>query len=303
MELFLKTLGLQLVMFTYIACGFIAYKLKIITDQGRQTLIELTMDILMPVMIFKSFTGIDKAVLFKALPILLMAIVVCAFSWLIGRYAYPKTSRDKQSVLHYDTLVGNVSFAGIPLAQALFAETGVIYSSVYTLVTRVIMWTVGLSLFGGEKGSVKATLKKLIKNPCIVSTLLGHVACIVSLPLPGFIDSSFAGISACVAPISMIIVGSVMASIELNELYDSYMLRYCLVRLVIIPVTALRISTLLGLDAVQRGTILLLSAMPAPSTSAILAGKYGGNLRYASKLLFVSNILSIVTVPALMLIL
>lgn len=300
MDLFLKTLSLQLVMFTYIACGFLAHKLKIIDDRGRGVLIDLAMDILMPVMIFKSFMGIDNSLLTKALPILIMAVVVCAFSYLIGRYAYPRASRDKKTVLHYDTLVGNVSFAGIPLAQALFAQTGVIYASVYTLVTRVIMWTVGLSLFGGEKGSLRGTVKKLMRNPCIIATFLGLVCALAGLRLPDFAQRAFDGISACVAPVSMMIVGSVMAGIELKELWDEYMLRYCLVRLIIIPVIALSICSVLGFDDIQRGTVMLLSAMPAPSTSAILAGKYGGNLRYASKLLFVSNILSILTVPILM---
>lgn len=303
MELFLKTLSLQLVMFCYIACGFIAYKVKIIDENSRTVLIDLSMDILMPVMIFNSFIGIDKAILLKALPILFMAFLVCGFSWLIGRFAYPKISRDKQTVLHYDTLVGNVSFAGIPLAEALFAQTGVIYSSVYTLVTRVIMWTVGLSLFGGDKASLKATAVKLLRNPCIIATFLGLIFSFVDLPLPIFLATAFKGISACVAPVSMIIVGSVMASIELRELFDRYMPRYCCIRLIIIPLISLGICRILGFDHVQCGTVMLLSAMPAPSTSAILAGKYGGNLHYASKLLFVSNILSIITVPALMLML
>ena len=301
MELFIKTLSLQLVMFTYIACGFIAQKLKLINDEGRSTLINITMDILMPIMIFKSFTGIDPEILISALPILLMALLVCAYSFFIGRFAYPKARQDKKTVLHYDTLIGNVSFAGIPLAQSLYGNTGVIYSSVYTLVTRVIMWTVGLSLFGGEKSSLKATLKKLATNPNIIATFVGMLWCLLRLPVPEFMAQAFSGVSACVAPISMIIVGSVIATVELRELYDEYMLRYCFIRLMLIPLIALGICRLLSFDAVQSGTVLVLSAMPAPSTSAILAGKYGGNLHYASKLLFVSNILSIITVPIMML--
>lgn len=301
MDLFLKTLSLQMVMFIYIACGFIAQKLKLISDEGRGTLINMAMDILMPVMIFRSFTGIEPAILLSALPILLMAVLVCAYSFFIGRYAYPRAREDKKTVLHYDTLIGNVSFCGIPLAQALYGSTGVIYSSVYTLVTRVIMWTVGLSLFGGEKASFRGTVKKLARNPNIIATFVGMIWCLLRLPVPEFIAQAFSGVSACVAPVSMIIVGSVIATVEVKELLDEYMLRYCLIRLMLIPLIALGICRLLGFDAVQCGTVLVLSAMPAPSTSAILAGKYGGNLHYASKLLFVSNILSIITVPVMML--
>lgn len=52
-----------------------------------------------------------------------------------------------------------------------------------------------------------------------------------------------------------------------------------------------------SLDHIGIGVSVVLAAMPAPSTCAMLANKYDKNPEFASKLIFVSTAFSLVTLP------
>ena len=73
------------------------------------------------------------------------------------------------------------------------------------------------------------------------------------------------------------------------------------IRLIALPLVALVILKLLGLDPMLTGLSLILTGMPAGSTSALLAAQYGANEDYASRCIVTTTILSLITVPCLML--
>jgi len=54
---------------------------------------------------------------------------------------------------------------------------------------------------------------------------------------------------------------------------------------------------LLGVDPLVSGVCTLLSGMPAASLTAVLAAKYGQNYGFASQVVFLSTLLSMVTIP------
>ena len=63
----------------------------------------------------------------------------------------------------------------------------------------------------------------------------------------------------------------------------------------------LGVLKLFAIDSVLCSTMVLLSAMPMASTTAILADKYDCNPELASQTIFVSTLLSIATLPVMML--
>ena len=65
------------------------------------------------------------------------------------------------------------------------------------------------------------------------------------------------------------------------------------------PSVTLLICRILGTSELVTGVSVLLAGMPAESTTAILAEKYDGDSVYASGFIFVSTLLSLLTIPAL----
>ena len=69
------------------------------------------------------------------------------------------------------------------------------------------------------------------------------------------------------------------------------------VTLLLIPAVVFLLTLPLPLDPLARNVSVVLSAMPAGTTTVMLAQKYDRNPQFASKLLVGSILLSMVTIP------
>ena len=93
-------------------------------------------------------------------------------------------------------------------------------------------------------------------------------------------------------------VGAIISECPLREVLDREALIYSFERLIAIPVIVALVLHALPVDAFSSEVCVLLSAMPAASTTAMLAEKYHADSRFASKLVMTSTVLSLITVPA-----
>jgi predicted permease len=54
-----------------------------------------------------------------------------------------------------------------------------------------------------------------------------------------------------------------------------------------------------GIDEVVKQVSVVLSGMPAAATTAILAAKYDGDTHFAAKIVLISTLLSMLSIPLL----
>lgn len=303
MNVFLQMLNIQMVLMIYILCGVLCRKLKIITADNQQKFINFVLSILMPCMVFNSFKNITIDVLKQSLYVLIISLVICSAATIIGKFLYRNYSEDKRNVLRYATLINNAGFAGLPLAENTFGSQGLIYASIFLIPIRIFMWSAGVTILSNEKVDKKQLFFKLMKNPNIVAVYLGIARGLLHLQLPKFIDTAIVNMSSCVSPISMIIIGAIISDVNINTLFEKDVLLYSGLRLIVLPFLVFLVTSLLGLSTIIIGTSMLLTSMPAGTTTALLAAQYNANVEFASKLVFVTTALSLITVPFLMLLL
>jgi predicted permease len=117
------------------------------------------------------------------------------------------------------------------------------------------------------------------------------------------------GLQAMVAPLSMLLIGLRLAEIDFHGiLRDRSMYVYLVLRLLISPALVwgiMKLCMVLGIlnDGVVMTVILLSASTPAATATTMFAEKYDGDSVYASKLVSVSTILSIATMPTVALLL
>jgi predicted permease len=97
----------------------------------------------------------------------------------------------------------------------------------------------------------------------------------------------------------MLIVGSILHGVKLKEVLTKECFYYSFFRLAVVPALMFLVLTLLKASPLVTGVVVLSSAMPAALTTAMLAEKYGQDAAFASKVVFVSTILSMATLPIL----
>ena len=115
--------------------------------------------------------------------------------------------------------------------------------------------------------------------------------------MPGFLEQTISGISGSNTPLSMMLVGMLLAEINPKGLFKKDLAFYTLVRLIVIPAVILLITAKLPIDPMLRGITVIIAGMPAPITTALLSAKYGGDEKYATGMIFLSTITSLFTLP------
>ena len=278
MENFMKMLSTQAILLVYMAVGFYCRKRGIIEKKMQGKLTDFVLRITLPCMIFNSFSmHITLDMLKQAALCLGVAFFICFAAWLGGKVVYNMYPKEKKSVLQYATLVNNAAFLGLPIVKAVLGEAGV-------------------SIFTAEADK-KAAFKKVMLNPCVIVIFIGLFRSFTDFTLPEFLAKSITGLGNCTTPLSMVLIGTMMTELTPASFKDWSTVYLAFMRLVALPFLALFIMRLLNADPIMTGCAVILTAMPAGSTTALLAEKYGSDPVYASKCLLTNTLFSLITIP------
>ena len=287
MEFFWEMLSLQETMFLLILTGVLIKKLKIIDAAGRKMLSDLLIDVILPCNIVESFLGgmvFPDGFARNCLLAVGLSAVIQLMSIYGSKLLFRKYPREQRSVLSYGIICSNSSFVGLPVARLLFGDLGVIYTSMFQIPLRFTMWTAGLSL------------------PCIIAVFAGLLLMAAPVSLPGFLDSAVASVSSCTVPVSMFVIGTILADAPIRSMFSKPVLWYTCLRLVLYPLLLCVLLKPLHLDTTLTNVCILMTGMPAGSTGSILADKYDCDAVFASQIAFASTLCSILTIPLLTLV-
>lgn len=227
--------------------------------------------------------------------ILLLSAGYNAISVLFSAVLYKKADKKRQKPLKYGTIVSNSGFLGNPVVEGIYGTDGLLYAALFMLPVRIVMWSIGVSVF--MKDGKDHLLKKILTHPCIVAIYGGVIIMISGIQFPTFVENTITGISNCNTPLSMMLVGMMLAEVHPKGLIDKTMVFYTFVRLALIPAVVFAITAFLPIDSMLRGITVIMAGMPAPITTALLSAKYGGDEEYATGLIFLSTLLSLITLP------
>lgn len=287
---------LQLMLFLFILIGIYVRKKEIVTVSSRKSLTDLVITIILPCNIINSFqVGLSKEILMKSAAILLIAFGAQFLYYFLSKVLYKRIPQEKSVVLQYATICSNAGFMGNPIVQAVYGSEGFLYASIALIPLRIFMWSSGLSLF--TKTNHKTVIKNLVFHPCIIAVYIGFILMFSEITLPDFLNNSIKNVGNCNTALSMIVIGTILADINIKTVINKYLLYYSTLRLILIPLLVLIILNFLHVEPLLTGVTVLLAAMPAGSTTAMLAEKYGADSEFASKCVFLSTLLSILTLP------
>ena len=293
-------LDAQLVLLIYLAVGIYCRLKGFIDDATKKKLVDLILKVTLPCMIFESFSSpLTPEVLKKTGLVFLVAACIAVLSFLIGKVAYNFMPPEKRSILQYSTLVNNSGFLGLPMVSAVYGDEGLLFASIFIIPNRIMMWTAGISLF--TESDKKSAVKNILLNPGIVAVYLGMGRRIIGIPFPEFADTALSKIGQITTPLSMMIIGTMLVGVVWKELVQPVILYMSFIRLILLPIAALLILRFLHMDSLLTGVSIIMTGMPAGATTALLAAKYGADEEFASQLVVTSTILSLVTMPLLML--
>lgn len=281
----------------YMCVGYYCSKRNIVDRHAQSKMIDLVLRITLPCMIFNSFnTHLTADLLKQASLCLAVAFFICFLAWLAGKWIYNMYPYEKKSILQYATLVNNAGFLGLPIVAAVLGERGLLLATIFIIPNRIFMWTAGMAIFT-DTTDKKGAVKKVLLNPCIIAVFLGLIRSVVEIPLPEFAAKAVTSLGNATTPLSMLLIGTMMTELTLQSFKDWSTVYLGFVRLIALPLVTLALMRLLAADEVMTACAVILTAMPAGSTTALLAEKYGADAVYGSKCVLTNTLLSLITIP------
>ena len=299
MSVFDRMLNTQVLMFIYVVTGIIMAKTKILKHEGRSSFINLLLDITLPCMILNSFNvdvNIDE--LISAGKIMVISSVFILIAWLLSKIVWRNESPQRRAVLEFSTLFSNAGNAGMPIVDSVFGARGVFYASFYLLPVRVLIWTLGLSLFVDE-GDFRKRMMILLTTPSLVVVFIGLALMFLPFKLPGAVSTAIKNIGDMTGPLSMMIIGAALGECDLRSAFELDAFKLTAVRLAVLPVIYMVLLRLAGVDAILWQVAVVLTAMPAAANTEIIAEMYGKDYQFAARCVVVSTVISLVSVPLL----
>lgn len=299
MSVFQRMLNTQTLMFIYVMTGIIMAKTGILKHEGRSSFINLLLDITLPCMILHSFEiEITVNELISAGEILVISLVCSLIAWLAGKVFWRRYPNNRKAVLEFSTLFSNAGNAGMPIVASVFGSEGVFYASFYLLPVRVLIWTLGLSLFVDE-GNFKNRIRILLKTPSLVVVFVGIALMFMPFRLPSAVSLAIKNMGDMTGPLSMMIIGAALGEKDLRSAFDRDAFMLTAVRLAVLPVIYMVLLRLSGVSELLWQVAVVLTAMPAAANTEIIAEMYGKDYQFAARCVVVSTVISLFSVPLL----
>lgn len=142
------------------------------------------------------------------------------------------------------------------------------------------------------------SLKEVFVNPAVIATVMGIILFIFSIRIPYPIYETLNTVGSVTTPLSMIIVGAMLAEIELKEIFTGYTVYYAsFLRLIAAPVITFFVFKLINADKLLLQICVIVQAMPASVLATVFAEKYGADAALAAKSVFITTIICLITIP------
>ncbi|MEY8355310.1 AEC family transporter [Lachnospiraceae bacterium 54-53] len=290
-------INLQGTLFLLVAAGVVLRKKGILTEEAKSVLTDLVIYLILPCNIISSFLIEFNLDILKGFAVILtIAALIQLGCLLFAKLFYNREPERRKKVLQYGTVCSNAGFMGNPIAEGVYGAEGLMYASIFLVPQRIVMWSAGVSYFT-ESPDRKTVVKKVLTHPCIVAVYIGLVLMVTQISLPAFLDSTIRNIGSCTTTVSMVLIGTILAEVEPGSILDKSIVKYTFIRLILIPFLVYACCRLLHVAPLLSGVSVLLTGMPAGSTTAILAAKYDGDYIFATKCVVMTTLLSLVTIP------
>jgi malonate transporter and related proteins len=174
----------------------------------------------------------------------------------------------------------NTGFVALPVLQAIYGPRAVLPAAIATVFVAVVMFPLAVILLEvgqrdaqGSRTPAMVTVKHVVLNPMVISTLIGMILSVSGLRMPAPVTAYFGILADALTPCALFAIGLGLSIDGLRSNVGQASLLSA-VKLIIMPVIVYGFSVSLGLDPLYTIAVVICAAVPTAKTVYILAGEY-----------------------------
>ncbi len=294
------------VLFLIIGIGYAAAKAKLFPKNTNRSLAQLVIYITNPCTVLFSVLGSERGLTNREV-LLLTGIAVVFFAVVIGvGLVLPRTLKcdPKQRRLYaFMCTFSNMGFLGFPVVSALYGPEAVFYASIFNLIFQLVVYTYGVWLMDRSQAAFRLHWRTFC-TPIILASAAAYVFYLTDFSAPAFAVKTLQMLAGVTSPVCMLVIGIALANVPVGRVFTNWRLYVIsLIKLLGLPLLAYFALHRLVSNPLILGITVVIAAMPVATMSTLLAAKYDADEELAASGVFLSTLLSLVTIPVVMLVL
>ena len=303
MNEFWTVLGAVLPVFCVTGVGALMRKLNWLTEEADHSLLRVTINVLVPCLIFDSTSS--NAALHRVSNVTIapligfLTVVLGIFLAWIFRKASGLNEIRQQRTFAVSTGIYNYGYVPIPLILLLFGQETVGVLFVHNVGVEIALWTVGLILMSGA--SPGSEWHKIFNPPLIAVVVgLGFNLTGATSYIPGFLVTTIKMLGQCAIPMGIVLIGATIAD-QIHEFHSDSAWQVlgmgCLFRLGVFPFLFVLAAKYCPLSLELKRIMVVQASMPAAVFPIVMAKHYGGDTATALRVVISTSALSLITTP------
>ena len=297
-----------LTLLLYALPGFLLRKTKLTSEESIPSFAKVLLFVCQPCLTLYSFAKVKFSVdillemgIFFILAFVLQLSLMLLMYFLLRRKYEEKA---KYRIFTIATVISNCGFFGVPVVEKLFPEKpqGAALCMVFSLAMNILCWTLVLFIVTGDKKYIR--LRQVFVNPSTLSFAVALLMFIFSLSLPEVLSEPVNLLGKMATPLCMLILGMRLGGADFGKLFSDFSLYVTVfVKQIAFPAIVFFVLFLIPMDTFLKELAFILFCCPVASNVLNFAELSGKCQEEASSVVLLGTIVSILTMPLMMLLL
>lgn len=297
-EIFMKTLPF----FALIGVGFWAGKSRFFTEEATAYLTKFVFYFALSAMLFRFSSNLSLADLLKwdfvfaylGATVSIYLLATCVSLW-------RKKPLAEAAIEAQCAVIGNVGFLGIPMLALLMGEGAVGHVMMVLAVDLLVFGSIVVMVIVGSRdgcmhiGILRTLALGLVKNPMIVSIIIGLVWAAWEIPIPAPMNEFMSMLGSAATPGALFAIGASLASKSAERIETAAWLSFC--KLILHPLAVSYFALVVfPVDPYAAAVMIAASALPVAGNIYMIAQHYKVAPQRISASILISTAVSIFTV-------
>jgi len=292
----------MVVIFAMMMTGYAAGRKGKIPPAGSKCISYIISNIANPALLIssafnKTSTIPVRNMLHMAVVSVVLDVVLVGLGMLLPRILrVPDKERVSYNML---AVFGNTGMIGIPLMTAVLGGDALVYLGVFNILYTVLMYTYLTGTLDKEAGlAVRISLKSCL-NPATVLSAAALVIFATDITFPAVVVNTvnYMGESTCF--LSIFIIGVSMSREPLGIIFrQKKMYLFSVIRYLLVPIAGTFLIGIFVKDEIMTSVCALILSLPAANMPAIMAEERGLDNQVMVNGIILTTLLSLVFIPA-----
>lgn len=296
----------MLILVMIMLIGYIAERQQIFSANIQGDMAQMITVVTAPALILSTINASgDLGTKTDAINFLIIAFI----TWIIFitvSFFVPKlvgSPKKTTGTIQFLTVFQNNGFMGLPLILALYGPGAMFYASLVNIPTNLFIYTFGVwSMSRGNDTDLdaKQVFKKLFLSPGFLAGLAALIFFLMGWQLPSILEETMSMVGAATTPLAMMVIGMAIAHSDVKEAFSDIKVYLLMaIKMIILPLLIFFIFRNFISNQLILSTLIVTISTPGPAVATSYALLYGGDIKFSTNYVFLSTMISVITIPLL----